>query len=510
MSNSNNPDQTAIDDMWAALGVHYRAMGETMPGDGARFDEFHLDLPGMVIDYSRQNITPETLLLLTELARLRWVEVQRDRMFAGEVVNLSEKRPALHTALRRPRSDSVFVGGNDIMPGIHDTLDRMGRFVDGVHRGTVRGHTGKPFDRVVHIGIGGSVLGPEMAVRALDGHRRPGWRIDFVSSIDGAALAAVLGGCNPETTLFLVASKTFTTQETMMNAATARDWLADELGADAVGAHFVALSAAPEKAAAFGIAPDYIFPFGDWVGGRYSLWSSVGLPLALMIGMDGFYELLAGAHDMDMHFRTAPLDQNAPVLLALLGIWNRSVAGCGALAVLPYDVRLARFPAWMQQLDMESNGKPAPRGTAPVIFGEPGTDCQHSFFQMIHQGPDVIPCDFIAVARPDHPFPAHHDVLLANMVAQADALARGRAHRDPARHFTGGRPSTVILLDRLDPRHLGRLLALYEHKIFVQGIVWGINSFDQFGVELGKEMASDILKRLQGGRVSGLLARVRG
>lgn len=508
MSNSNDP--SAIDEMWAALDVHYRAMGGVMPGDGTRFDEFHLDLPGMVVDYSRQNITPETLLLLSELARLCGVEAQRDRMFAGDVVNPSEGRPALHTALRRPRSDSVIVAGGDIMPGIHDTLDRMTRFVDGVHRGTVRGHTGKAFDRVVHIGIGGSALGPEMAVRALDGHRRPGRRTDFVSSVDGAALASVLAGCNPETTLFLIASKTFTTHETMMNAATARDWLADELGADAVGAHFVALSAAPEKAAQFGIGADYIFPFGDWVGGRYSLWSAVGLPLALAIGMDGFYELLAGAHDMDMHFRTAPLDRNGPVLLGLIGLWNRTVAGCGALAVLPYDVRLARLPAWMQQLDMESNGKPGERPTAPVVFGEPGTDCQHSFFQMIHQGPDVIPCDFIAVARPDHPFAAHHDVLLANMVAQADALALGRAHRDPARHFPGGRPSTVILIDRLDPRHLGRLLALYEHKIFVQGVVWGINSFDQFGVELGKEMANDILKRLQGGRVSGLLARVRG
>jgi glucose-6-phosphate isomerase len=503
-----------IDAAWSALEDHIKRFPNHPIGNKDRFNDFHLDVNGILIDYSRQHLGMDTVLLLCELARQCGVEAARDAMFAGDIINTTENRPVLHTALRRPRSDSLLVDGSDVVAETHKTFDRMQAFVESVHNGMKRGHSGKPIDTIVHIGIGGSALGPEMVVAALEPYHRPGLKAYFISNIDGTAMASVLGNINPETTLFLIASKTFTTIETMTNAHTARDWLVAAHGGDsaAIGDHFVALTAHPAKAREFGVAPDRVFPFHDGVGGRYSLWSSIGLPIALMVGMDHFYDLLGGAHDMDMHFRTAPMDSNAPVLLAMIGIWNRNLRRYPSLAVLPYDQRLTRFPAWLQQTDMESNGKAAPRSTAPVVFGEPGTDCQHSFFQLLHQGTDIIPCDFIGVVKPHHPYAHHHRILMANMVAQADALARGAANRaEPHRHFPGGRPSTIILLDRLDPAHLGRLLALYEHKVFVQGFVWGIYSFDQFGVELGKIMANRILETLKNpdkNPHSGVLSRL--
>lgn len=470
-----------------------------------RFADFHLSLPGITLDYSRQRADAGVMEYLMGLARDMDVAGWRDRMFAGEAINTTEKRAVLHTACRTPYGD----GSAPHADFIRDTLTRMEEFVTSVHSGAWRGHTGKPLTTIVNIGIGGSALGPEMAVLALKPHHKPDLRIHFVSNVDGADLWGVLQNCDPETTLFLIASKTFTTQETMLNATTARNWLVDALGdADCVQYHFAALSTNEAAVRDFGINPAMMFPFGEWVGGRYSLWSSIGLVVALAVGFDKFRALLDGAHAMDTHFRTAPLNRNMPVLMALLGYWNRSVLGHAALAVLPYDQRLRRFPAWLQQTDMESNGKsvrrdgtPVTQPTAPVIFGEPGTDCQHSFFQMVHQGTDIIPCDFIGALHPDHPLAGHHTVLLANMLAQADSLARGRSlaesGNDPHRSFAGGRPSNIILLDRLDPFNLGQLVALYEHRIFVQGILWGINSFDQFGVELGKILANKTLETLR-------------
>jgi len=510
---SNDP-KNIVDSGWAALEDHIRNHPRQEIGDVERFHSFHLDMPGILFDYSRQHVSLETMALLVDLARRAGVATARDRMFAGENINTTENRPVLHTALRRPRSDSLIINGQDVVAENYAVFDRMARAVDSIHNGSWRGTSGKPIDTIINIGIGGSSLGPEMAVAALQPYHRPGMQAHFISNIDGAALAEVLPRLNPETCLFLIASKTFTTLETMQNARTVREWLINAYDGNesCIADHFIALSANVAEAENFGIAPEKIFGFNEGVGGRYSLWSAIGLSIALMVGMDHFYELLNGAHDMDMHFRTAPLDMNGPVLLAMIGIWNRNLRGYPALAVLPYDQRLARFPAWLQQTDMESNGKHAERPTAPIIFGEPGTDCQHSFFQLIHQGTDIIPCDFIGVTHPHHPYPDHHRMLMSNMVAQADALARGAENaQEPHRNFSGGRPSNILLLDRLDPRHLGRLLALYEHKIFVQGVVWGINSFDQFGVELGKVMANQALSDLNGNTkkaLKGIMGRL--
>lgn len=505
---------------WSALESHRDKILQTpikdlVAQDPGRFDGFSLKLQGLLIDYSRQHINTETLSLLQDLARECDVESWRDKMFSGGAINESENRAVLHTALRRPKSDTVIVDGHNIMPNIHATFDRMKTFTESIHTGEWTGYGGKKIKSIVNIGIGGSDLGPRMVVEALHRFKEPSLRVYFVSNVDGADLFNTLQGLDPEETLFLIASKTFTTQETMANATTARLWITKHFkNNDAIARHFVALSTNIPMVKAFGIDENAIFPFSDWVGGRFSLWSSIGLSIALAVGFDNFRTLLDGACAMDRHFQSAPAHENAPIMMALLGAWNRSILKRPSLAVLPYARNLALFSAWLQQTDMESNGKHITRegthtthDTAPVVFGTAGTDCQHSYFQMIHQGTDIIPCDFIATIKPDHPHPDdgapdHHKMLLANLVAQAEALMQGRSvedsGNDPQRSFDGNRPSTILMMDQLDPWHLGQLLALYEHKIFVQGILWGINSFDQWGVELGKKLAVQALEALQG------------
>lgn len=487
---------------WKALDNHHAAMSTThmrdlFAADPRRARKFSAACGELTLDYSRHCVTEETMALLLALARARDVEGWRDRMTGGQPVNNTENRAVLHTALRRPEGDTVMADGENIMPFIHDVLRRMKDFSE-----TVR-NSGR-IKAVVNIGIGGSDLGPRMACDALQHSGKP-FDVRFVSNVDGAHLQQTLADLKPETTLFLIASKTFTTQETMTNAHAARAWVADALGNAAVKNHFAALSTNEKAVTEFGIAPENMFPFRDWVGGRYSLWSAIGLPVALAHGFDAFRAMLDGARDMDRHFETAPLEQNLPVLLAMLGIWHRNFGGAQSYAVLPYAQNLRLMPAWLQQLDMESNGKSVDRDgqqidydTGPAVFGAPGTDCQHSFMQLVHQGTTIIPCDFIGVKEPMSPHREQHRMLLANMEAQAQALMLGRDLRDsggsPHKVFSGNRPSNTIMLERLDARRLGMLLALYEHKVFVQGIVWNINSFDQWGVELGKIMAAGILK----------------
>lgn len=473
--------------------------------DPDRFNRHHVKLDGVLFDYSKTHITMETRDLLLDLARTQGVEQMRDRMFAGDYINISDDRPVLHTALRRPVTDTIIVSGQNILPKIADVLTHMRDFSDHIRNGQWRGYGGEAIHDVVNIGIGGSDLGPAMACMALAPHAS-GPRIHFVSNVDGAHIHSVIKDLNPATTLFLIASKTFTTQETMANAGVARDWiLASAPDHTAIARHFVALSTNTDAVRAFGIDPVNIFPFWDWVGGRYSIWSSIGLSLCLSIGFEKFRAFLDGAHAVDQHFQTAPLDQNIPVLMALIGIWYRNFQDAPALAVLPYDQRLARFPAYLQQLDMESNGKSVDRDgspvdymTGPIIFGEPGTNGQHSFYQLLHQGTHLIPCDFLCVRTPDHPYIDLHRKLLANALAQPQALMKGQTHEqakgDLSHVFEGNRPSTMIVLDRLDPRTLGMLIALYEHKVFVQGIIWNLNSFNQPGVTLGKKLAEDLIK----------------
>jgi glucose-6-phosphate isomerase len=512
--------------------------------DPDRFARFSLRVGGVLFDHAKQRIDQAALDTLVALAQECAVETWRARMFAGESINTSENRAVLHTALRAAPSAKIALGGSPVMPDILRVRAQMARFAASVRDGTWRGHTGKPITDIVNIGIGGSDLGARMVVEALEPFRAKHLRFHFLANIDGAALAETLKRCAPETTLFLIASKTFTTQETITNAQSARGWLVDALASEAaVAKHFVALSTNEDAVRSFGIAPENMFPFWDWVGGRFSVWSAIGLSVMLAIGPERFGEFLDGAAAMDAHFQTAPLGANAPVLMALLGIWNIDALGLPALAVLPYDERLRRFPAFLQQLDMESNGKSIRRDggaagvqTAPIVFGEPGTNGQHAFHQMLHQGPLEIPSDVIVAARGDDPFPHHHDILLAHALAQTQALAFGRSDADilaelrakgmadePARLLArqkampGNRPSTTIVLPALDPYHLGFLIALYEHKIFVQGVVWGLNSFDQWGVELGKVLAGSLLPKLMGkdplpasdGSTEGLLQALR-
>ena len=470
-----------------------------------RFDIFHLEHNGILFDYSRQNVTEQTLSLLMDLARQRGLEDWRDQMFSGEKINTTENRAVLHTALRCPATDHIEVDGENVMPFVEQIRQHMKAFSNDIHSGKTTGSTGKKIKHIVNIGIGGSDLGPYMACEALKPWQKNDIESYFVSNVDGTHISEVLKVVDPETTLFLVASKTFTTQETMTNAMTAKKWLVNALGKEeAVAYHFAAMSTNTQAVQDFGIDENRMFPFESWVGGRFSLWSAIGLSIALSVGYDHFESLLEGAHAMDIHFQTAPLEENIPVLLGLLGIWNRNFLGYNALAILPYDQYLHRFPAFLQQLDMESNGKyltrdgkPVNYDTGPVIFGEPGTNGQHAFFQLLHQGANIIPCDFIAPKVTQNPTGDHHKLLLANMVAQAEAMMTGRtleeAQGDQQRVFEGNRPSNILLFDEISPYHLGQLTALYEHKVFVQGIIWGINSFDQFGVELGKEMANRIL-----------------
>jgi glucose-6-phosphate isomerase len=493
---------------WKALERHQAgfktSVQDLFRADAKRFAHFHVKGDGVLLDYSKHRASAETMKLLFALARATDVEGWRNRMFDGDAINTAEKRAVLHTALRRPVTDTLSVDGENVMPFIHDGLAHMKEFSSSVISGDWKGHTGKAIEAVVNIGIGGSDLGPYMVCEALKPFRT---RLDvhFVSNVDGAHMHETLLGCDPETTLFVIASKTFTTQETMANAETAKAWLLKTLKDQAaIEKHFVALSTNEKEVKAFGIAPANMFPFRDWVGGRYSLWSSIGLSICLAAGPETFQQLLEGGHAMDQHFHTAPLEQNMPVILAMLGIWYRNFWGMDSLAILPYSQYLHRFPAFLQQVDMESNGKSVDRDgnrvdyeTGPIVFGEPGTNGQHAFYQLIHQGTTIIPCDFIGVIKPEHDVGEHHRLLLANLVAQSQALMDGRSLKDsdnnPQKVFEGNRPSSTILLDRLDAYHLGQLIALYEHKIFVQGIVWNINSFDQWGVELGKVLAKNIL-----------------
>ena len=509
--------------------------------DPERFDRFSARLDDLSLDFSKEKIDERALSALIDLARAAGVEAKRDAMMAGEPVNLTEDRAVLHSALRAGPDATAEVNGTPVAPLVHATLDRTLAFAEDLRAGRIAGVDGAPFADVVNIGIGGSDLGPSMAVRALSPDA-DGPRVHFVSNVDGAHLADTLQDLDPARTLFIVASKTCTTLETMTNARSARAWLAAALGKARAGAHFAAVSTNLEATAAFGIEDARVFEFWDWVGGRYSLWSAIGLPLAIAVGADKFRALLAGARTMDEHFAAAPLRDNLPVLLALIGIWRRNAMGWPTVALIPYDQRLERLPAYVQQLDMESNGKRVTRGgapvagaTGPVIWGEPGTNAQHSFFQLLHQGTDVIPVDFIAAAEPREDLGDHHALLLANCLAQSEALAFGKSEaevrarmtaegRPPAeieklaahRAFPGDRPSTTILQRRLDPFTLGRLIALYEHKVFVQGAIWDVNSFDQWGVELGKELAAALIPMVRGevapddkdASTAGLIARL--
>jgi glucose-6-phosphate isomerase len=538
----------AASPQWQALKAHADAtrgahLRELFAKDPQRFDRFSLRRDDFLLDYSKNRVTADTMRLLFDLARAADVEGWRDRMFAGEAINFTENRAVLHVALRNRSGRPFAVEGADVMPEIESVLDKMRRFSDRVRSGEWRGATGEAITDVVNIGIGGSDLGPLMVCDALKPYQRADLRPHFVSNVDGAHLVNTLAGLDPARTLFIVASKTFTTQETMTNAASARAWLTSALGEDAVGRHFVAVSTNAAEVARFGIDPSNMFVFWDWVGGRYSLWSAIGLPIALAVGFDHFVDLLSGAHDLDEHFRTAAIESNLPVVLALIGVWNRNFLDIATTALLPYDQHLHRFPAYFQQADMESNGKFVRRdgkrvdhATGPVVWGEPGTNGQHAFYQLIHQGTDLVAADFIAAARSQTPLGDHHEKLIANYLAQTEALAFGKTEDEaraelskqglsgatletllPHKVFEGNRPTTSILYERLTPHRLGFLIALYEHKIFVQGIIWGINSFDQWGVELGKQLASRILPEITGreavtshdSSTSGLIRHVR-
>jgi glucose-6-phosphate isomerase len=514
---------------WQALVAHRAEMDRTtmralFAADPGRFAKFSLRFDDLLFDYSKNRITEETMRLLGALAEQANLRREIDAMFAGEKINRTEDRAVLHVALRNRSGRAMLVDGRDVMPEVERVLGQMRAFVTALWSGTWRGHTGKAITDIVNIGIGGSDLGPVMASEALRPYWKPGLRAHFVSNVDGTHMAETLRKVDPETVLFAVASKTFTTQETMTNAHSARAWLLDHHHAPAaVARHFVALSTNGKAVAEFGIDPQNMFEFWDWVGGRYSLWSAIGLPVACVIGMDRFEELLQGGHDVDEHFRTAPFAENIPVIMALLGIWYSNFHDAHTHAILPYDQYLHRFAAYFQQGDMESNGKSVDRDghpvadyhTGPIIFGEPGTNGQHAFYQLIHQGTRLVPCDFLAPIKTHNPLGRHHPILLANFFAQPEALMKGKTESEvraeleksgtspdklaqllPHKCFSGNRPTNSLLFAELDPRTLGRLIALYEHKIFVQGMLWNIHSFDQWGVELGKQLASAILPEL--------------
>jgi glucose-6-phosphate isomerase len=492
--------------------------------DPTRFSRYNATLGDFLFDYSKCAVNDAVLDGLEALARQAGVEKKRDAMFAGDIINITEERAVLHTALRNRANTPVLVDGKDVMPDVNSVLDAMGVFADGIRTGALKGATGKKITDVVNIGIGGSDLGPVMATLALAPFH-DGPRLHFVSNIDGAHIADTLKLLDAETTLFIVASKTFTTIETMTNAATARKFIADALGEAAVGSHFCAVSTALDKVAAFGIDATRVFGFWDWVGGRYSIWSAIGLPLMIAIGKQDFAEFLAGGHAIDTHFREAPVRENIPMLLGLIGYYHRNVLGYPSRAILPYDQRLSRFPAYLQQLDMESNGKsvtmdstPVEGETGPVVWGEPGTNGQHAFYQLIHQGTTVIPAEFMIAANGHEKNLRHqHQLLIANCLAQSEALMKGRTLAEaraqltakgmdgakadkiaPHRVFSGNRPSITMVYDSLTPFALGRLIALYEHRVFVEGVLFNINSFDQWGVELGKELATGLLPVVEG------------
>jgi glucose-6-phosphate isomerase len=506
---------------WRALEEHAdelrsRHLRDLFAVDAGRGERLILEAGGIFLDYSKNRITDETIRLLLQLAEERGVTERRDAMFAGEKINLTEDRAVLHVALRVPRDRSIEVDGEDVVPKVHEVLDRMASFAEGVRDGSWTGHTGKRIRNVVNIGIGGSDLGPVMAYEALRFYTQRDLTFRFVSNVDGTDIAEATRDLDPEETLFIVSSKTFTTLETLRNATTAREWLLAGLGDEAaVAKHFVAVSTNEAEVARFGIDTANMFGFWDWVGGRYSMDSAIGLSTMLAIGPEHFRALLAGFHAMDEHFRSAPAERNLPVLLGLLTVWYSDFFGAQTQAVLPYDQYLKRFPAYLQQLTMESNGKsvtidgtPVETDTSPVYWGEPGTNGQHSFYQLIHQGTRLIPADFIGFAQSLNPLGNHHDLLTANVFAQTEALAFGKTPEQvraegtpewlvPHRVFEGNRPSNTILVDRLTPESLGKLVALYEHSVFVQGAIWGVNSFDQWGVELGKVLAKRIAAELE-------------
>ena len=524
-----NPTQTPS---WQALSQHYQEifpqhMRDMFAEDAHRAEKLSLKLDDFLLDYSKQRITSKTLELLLQLARETDLENWRELMFTGEKINFTENRAVLHTALRNRSNTPVLVDGKDVMPEVNRVLKKMREFTEQVRAGKWQGYSGKRINTVVNIGIGGSDLGPVMVCNALKAFASPDLDVHFVSNIDGTHLAQTLQVCDPETTLFIVASKTFTTQETMTNARSARTWFLQHANdRQHIAKHFVALSTNAMAVEEFGIDPVNMFEFWDWVGGRYSLWSAIGLSIALYIGMDNFEQLLAGAHEMDHHFRTAPLEKNMPVIMAMLGIWYNNFFNCETHAILPYDQGLSRFPAYLQQGDMESNGKFVNRkgerieySTGPIIWGEAGTNGQHAFYQLIHQGNKLIPCDFIVPIKSQYQVGEHgnehHNILLSNILAQTKALMQGKTSKEakaeleaqgldhhqimtllPHRVFGGNRPTNTLMIDELTPKSLGKLIALYEHKIFVQGIVWNINSFDQWGVEYGKQIAQKILPQL--------------
>ncbi|NEV61921.1 glucose-6-phosphate isomerase [Thiorhodococcus minor] len=520
---------------WQSLHAHWdemkaARMTDLFAADPDRAQAMSLSAAGLYLDYSKNILTRDTLAKLAALAEAVDLEGWTKRMFEGEPINNTEGRAVLHIALRNRSNRPILVDGQDVMPEVNAVLARIEAFVGRVRSGEWTGHTGKRITDVVNIGIGGSNLGPKMICAALAPYQSESLRVHFVSNVDGTHLVETVRQLDPETTLFIVASKTFTTQETMTNASSARDWLLTALDDPAaVARHFVAVSTNAEKVAAFGIDTANMFGFWDWVGGRYSLWSAIGLPIALAVGFDHFAELLEGAHAMDEHFRTAELAENMPALLGLIGVWYANFAGARTHAVLPYDQSLRFLPAYLQQGDMESNGKGVTREgmtveycTGPVVWGEPGTDGQHAFYQLIHQGTQMIPADFIGAVHSHNELGDHHPKFMANFFAQTEALMRGRKYDEALaemldagmseeqarflahhRTFPGNRPTNSILMERLTPRTLGALIALYEHRIFTQGVVWGINSFDQWGVELGKKLANVILAEIHSGKVTG-------
>ncbi len=514
---------------WKNLQNHFAAiekaqMRDMFKNDAKRFEKFSIEFNDILVDYSKNRINEETLQLLLQLANERNLKTAIEAMFSGEKINNTEKRAVLHTALRNRSNRAVFVDGEDVMPGINAVLEKMKGFCEKVRSGAWKGYTGKAVTDIVNIGIGGSDLGPYMVTEALKPYAQKGLNIHFVSNVDGTHIAETLKKINAETTLFIVASKTFTTQETLTNAETAKKWFLESAKDEtAVAKHFVALSTNAKAVSAFGIDTNNMFEFWDWVGGRYSLCSAIGLPIAVYIGFENFEQLLQGAHEMDEHFRTADFDKNIPVILALLGVWYNNFFGADSHAILPYDQYMHRFAAYFQQGDMESNGKGVTKAgetidysTGPIIWGEPGTNGQHAFYQLIHQGTKLIPCDFLAPVQTQNPIGDHHEKLLANFFAQTEALMKGKTAIEaqteliaaklpdaeiesltPHKVFSGNRPTNSIFFKKLTPATLGSLLAMYEHKIYVQSVIWDVNAFDQWGVELGKQLANKILPELK-------------
>ena len=507
---------------WKALASHYKAVSklhlrQLFADDAKRGERFTVEAVGLFLDYSKNRVTDETLQLLLQLAEESGLRSRIDAMFSGEKINITEKRAVLHTALRAPRDASVLVDGKNVVPEVHAVLDRMAAFSNRVRSGEWKGHTGKRIRNVINVGIGGSDLGPVMAYEALKHYSDRAMTFRFVSNVDGTDFAEAVQDLDPAETLFIISSKTFTTLETMTNAHSAREWSLAGLGGDekSIAKHFVAVSTNAAEVSKFGIDTANMFGFWDWVGGRYSMDSAIGLSTMIAIGPENFQAMLNGFHEMDEHFRTAPFQQNLPVLMGLLALWYNDFFGAQTVAVLPYEQYLKRFPAYLQQLTMESNGKhvtlkgkKVTRDTSPVYWGEPGTNGQHSFYQLIHQGTRLIPCDFIAFSKPLNPLGRHHDILIANVCAQTEALAFGKTPEQvaaegtqkwlvPHRVFEGNRPSNTIMADKLTPETLGKLVALYEHSVFTQGAIWNIDSFDQWGVELGKVLAQRIIPELE-------------